>query len=261
MPQLRKNLATLLLFLITSPLLHYHLFTHAASTSSPITRQQIKYIKDLGSDDDDDDTEDDYSSPPDVISPVNVPNTKQETNFCEYNPCLENQEPCSEVAARTGCLCPGLSGEDVPPRSPRIQALLPITAGTNKNKVEVQWCAPPSAVTKYKVVVEGHDGDVFEFENALRHGLLGSLEVGTRVCVQAVNNAGQSPPTEFSCQRYDPPSSDQNLLALIIGGGVAFLLLVILIAVILWKQKVCRKGKEDSTDGLGNPSYSTDGYL
>ncbi|XP_040904608.1 leucine-rich repeat neuronal protein 4 [Toxotes jaculatrix] len=262
MTSLCKDLGVLLLFLIASPLLH-SLFTHAASTSPPITRPRIRFITGLGSDDDyiDEDL-DNYSSPPKVLTSVEIPAVHQEPKPCQYNPCLENQEPCDHLAAQTGCLCPGLSGPDEPPHAPHIQALRPISEGDNRGKVEVQWCAPPSAVLRYRVVVEGSDGDTLEFGYAMRQGLVGSLKVGTKVCVEAVNNAGHSIPSEYSCKRYDhPESSDHHVLAWVICGGVALLLLVTIIAVILWKHKMCQKGKRDSTDGLGNPSYSTEGTL
>ncbi|XP_071313503.1 leucine-rich repeat neuronal protein 4 [Trachinotus anak] len=263
MASLCKNLAALLLFLMVSPLLHYHPLTHAASTSPPITRPRIIFMSDFGSDDDDsDDYLDNHSSPPEVLAPVSVPLSHKGPQPCQYNPCLENQEPCPQLSAQTGCLCPGLSGADEPPHPPTIQTLLPVSEGNNRGKVEVKWCAPSSVVSGYRVVVEGGDVDALEFGHPVRRGLVGSLEVGTKVCVEAVNKAGHSTPSEFSCMRYDPPeSSEHKLLAWIIGGGAALLLLIIITAVILWKHKVCQKGKGDSTDGLGNPSYSTEGTL
>ncbi|XP_035016534.1 leucine-rich repeat neuronal protein 4 [Hippoglossus stenolepis] len=259
MTSLYRNL---LFFLIASPLLHSHLFTHAATTSSPITRPRIIFIH--GSDDDynDDYNDDDNSSLSEVPPLVKISVLNTTPQFCKINPCLEDQEPCVQLSEKTGCLCPGISGADEPPHSPVIQAVLPVSKGDNRGKVEVQWCAPSSVVSRYRVVVEGGEGDALEFGNALRRGLVGSLEVGTKVCVEAMNSAGHSSPSEFSCTRYDPPkTSDHNLLVWIIGGGVALLLLIIITAVILWKQKICQKGKRDSTDGLGNPSYSTEGTL
>lgn len=259
MASLCKNLAALLLFLIASPCLHNHLFIQAASTSSTITIPRIIVFNGLGSNEDDgeDDGFGGHISPPTkVLSSVNIPPLHQE--ICEYNFCLENQEPCDQTATQPKCLCPGISGSDQPPHPPRIQALLPVTEGDNKGKVEVQWCAPASVVSGYRVVLEGEDIS-FDFEDARRRGLVGSLEVGTRVCVEAINKAGHS---TRSCTRYETPkTSEHNLFAWVIGGGVALLLIIIIAAVLLWKYKVCRKGKEDSADGLGNPSYSTEGTL
>lgn len=260
---LLKSLAVLLLFV--SPPLRFHLLTHAASTSPPITHPQIKYITGLGSDNDesyDDDYADTQTSPPKVVASVRTPLVHGERQLCDYNPCLENQEPCAQISLNTGCLCPGISASDKPPHPPRIQALLPVSAGEYRGKVEVQWCAPSSVVSGYKVVVEGRDGDPLEFGDGLRRGLVGSLEVGTKVCVEAVNNAGHSAPTEFSCQRYDPPvSTDHKMLVGLIGGAIAVVVIVIIGVVILLKSRVCRKAKRDSTDGLGNPSYTREGTL
>ncbi|XP_058506037.1 leucine-rich repeat neuronal protein 4 [Solea solea] len=252
----------LLFFLIASPLLHSHLFIYAASTSPPITRPRIIFMTALGSDNEynDDDYSDENNPPTEVVSSERIPDVHRETQLCQYNPCLENQEPCEQLLAQTGCLCPGVSGPDLPPQPPLIQTLLPISEGENKGHIEVQWCAPSSVVSGYRLVVEGREA--LKFGNTQRRGLVGSLDVGTKVCVEAVNSAGYSPSSEFSCQRYDPPnSSDHNVLAWLIGGGVALLLVIIITAVIMWKCKICLKGKRDSTDGLGNPSYSTEGTL
>ncbi|CAN9515038.1 unnamed protein product [Ophioblennius macclurei] len=264
MMSLLKNLALLLLFV--SPLLNCNLFTHAASTSPPITHPRIIYMTGLGSDNNDEydgDYADTHSSSTKMVAAsVRTPLVHGEPLLCDYNPCLENQEPCAQLSAKTGCLCPGMSAADVPPHPPRIQALRPSQEGKGQGKVEVQWCAPSSVVSLYKVTIEGRDGEPLEFGYAFRRGLIGSLEAGTKVCVEAVNNAGHSFPTEFSCQRYDPPvSTDHKMLVGIIGGAIALVLILIIGAVILLKSKVCQKARRDSTDGLGNPSYSRGGTL
>ncbi|XP_054454085.1 LRRN4 C-terminal-like protein [Anoplopoma fimbria] len=253
----------LLLFLSASPLLHSHLFTHAASTSPPATRPRIIFMTGLSSDDNYDDDyvdEETHSPPTEVLESVKTTLLRQNPQFCHYNPCLENQEPCDQISARTGCLCPGVSRADVPPHAPRIQQLLPISEGDDRGKVEVQWCAPSSVVSRYRVVIEG--SETLEFQDVSRRGLVESLEVGTKVCVEAVNSAGHSSPSDFSCMRYAPPeSSDHKLFALVIGGGVALLLLLIMAGVIVWKYQMRKKAKRDSADGLGNPSYSREGTL
>ncbi|XP_029972704.1 LRRN4 C-terminal-like protein [Salarias fasciatus] len=263
MMSLLQKLAALLLFV--SPLLRLHLLAHAASTSPPVTRKEIKYITIPASnngEDYDEDYADSHSSSTKVVASIRTPLLRGEPQLCDYNPCSEDQEPCDRLATLTGCLCPGISAADVPPHPPRIQALLLVSEGQGRGKVEVQWCAPSSVVTQYKVVVEGHDSDPLEFGHASRRGLVGSLEVGAKVCVEAMNGAGHSAPTEFSCQRYDPPvSTDHKMLVGIIGGAIAVFLILIIGAVIILKSKVCRKAKRDSTDGLGNPSYSRGGTL
>ncbi|CAB1455070.1 unnamed protein product [Pleuronectes platessa] len=173
----------LLFFLFASPLLHSHLFTHSATTSSPSTRPRIRFINSLGSDDDyeDDYNDDDNSSLSEVPSTVKISVLNTKPQFCKINSCLEDQEPCDQLSEKTGCLCPGISGADEPPHPPVIQTVLPVSNGDNSGKVEVQWCAPSSVVTGYRVLVEGGEGDALEFGEALRRGLVGSLEVGTKV--------------------------------------------------------------------------------
>ncbi|KAG8003995.1 LRRN4 C-terminal-like protein, partial [Nibea albiflora] len=259
MMSIHRKLAVLLLFFSSSPLLHSHLYTHAAST--PATHPLPKYVT-IKSGDYDGDEFDKHSSPPEVVYPARTTLLRQNAQFCQSDPCLENQEPCEDLRERTGCLCPGRSGADVPPKEPRINKLLPISEGEHKGKIEVQWCAPSSVVTQYRVVVEGNNGGTLEFQATARRSLVGSLEAGTKVCVEAVNKAGHSIPSDFSCKRYEPPeSSNHNLLLGVIGGGVTFLFILIVTAVILWKYQMCKKAKRNSTDGLGNPSYSTEGTL
>ncbi|XP_076015758.1 LRRN4 C-terminal-like protein [Genypterus blacodes] len=260
MTSLWKNLALLLLFLNASPLLCPRLLAHAGPTSPPVTRHRILFVTALGADDDED-----YENPETPISPPIVaspPIIFQEATLCKYNPCDENQERCAKISEKTGCLCPGLSGSDVPPHAPRITEIAPVSKGADIGKVEVKWCAPSSAVSGYRVVIERNGDNSLEFGETLRKGVVGSLEVGTKVCVEAVNSAGHSAPSEFSCLRYDAPEpSDNSMLAGVIGGGLTLLLLIAIAAVILWKCKICRNTKRDSDDGLGNPSYNTEGTL
>lgn len=266
MTSLPRNLVVLLLYLTASPLLHSHLFCHAASTSRPVTRPRIIFMTHFVSDDDYEEEEegdfDDHSPSPEVVHPVKTTLLNHEQRFCKFNPCLEDQEPCAQLSKKTGCLCPGMSESDEPPLAPRIDSLLPVSKGNDRGKVEIQWCAPLSAVSEYRVVIQGNEEHAQVFQASSRRGLVQSLEPGTKVCVQAVNQAGYSSPSQFSCQRYDPPhSTDQNLLFGVLVGGVALLLLVIIAAVIFWKYRMYKKAKRDSADGLGNPSYSRGGTL
>lgn len=254
MRSLEWNLWVLVLFLTASPLFHSIFPAQAASTSSPVTRRRIKYVKS--------DFEENISPPPQLLQSSHTTVLHREPQLCEYDSCLENQEPCLDIAERTGCLCPGVSGADVVPQAPRIRALQPISNGKDHGKVEVHWCAPSSVVSRYKVVFQDSNREPLEFQALLRRGSIGHLDPGEKVCVEAVNKAGSSVPTAFSCQRYDPPgSSDQSLLAGVIGGGVTLILLLVIVAVSLNKCKSCQKATRDSADGLGNPSYSKEGTL
>ncbi|XP_031593164.2 leucine-rich repeat neuronal protein 4 [Oreochromis aureus] len=251
MTSLCRNLVALLFFVL--PPMHPHFFTNAASASTPITRRRIIHIIDTGSEsqDDYDFNEDEYDitkAPPRVMS---FPKMNRKPQLCKYDPCLEHQVPCATLSEQTGCLCPGMSGANVRPHPPRIQALVPVSEGSDRGKIQVQWCAPSSVVSQYRIVIEGRDGEIQKFGDASRRGLVRSLEVGTKVCVVAVNNAGSSDPSDFSCKRYEShESSDHTLMAWVIGGGVALLLLVVTTALICGKYQKFRKGKRDSTDGL-----------
>lgn len=250
MRSLHWNVAVLVLFLNASPLLHNSLSAHA--TAAPVTRRWITFLN-SGFDDEE------HTSPPSGLpKPSNTPAMPWEPQLCHYNPCLENQEPCLDISERTGCLCPGISRAEVPPHAPRIHVLRPISGG----KVEVHWCAPSSVVSKYRVVFQNSDRKPLEFQGFLRKGSVGHLDAGDKICVEAVNKAGHSVPTDFSCQRYNlPNTSDQRLLAGMIGGGVTLILILIIVAVSFNKCKTCQKAKTDSANGLGNPSYSTEGTL
>lgn len=251
MASLCGNLAVLLIF--ASPVVHSQLHGPASTSLPPITRKKITFLTHLNFENPDNDYED-YSLPPEVFPSAKSPRLYTEV-ACDYDPCLEDQESCDAMKAKTRCLCPGRSGANEPPHAPRIRALLPITEGKNTGKIEVQWCAPDSVVSNYKVIVEGNE-EYEQFGGEFRRGLVESLAVGTKVCVEAVNDAGSSSPSEFSCKRFErPDSSDQTLLAGVIGGGVTFILLLVIVAVVLCRKQMCQKTNRESVNGLGNPSY------
>ena len=251
---LYKSLAVLLLFLTLDPTLR---LTHALSTSSPTTRTRIQFM----TDDTDYDDDDSPSDSPNVPTPVP---TRILDKLCQYDPCREDQPPCTNHLAQIGCLCPGLSGAHQLPHPPRLQGLLP--AGSSEGGgggVEVQWCAPSSVVSGYRVVVEGNRSAALEFGAQARRGQLRPLEAGAKVCVEAVNGVGRSVASELSCKRYHPPTPhSSSVKAGLIGGGVAVLLLLAVMAImILWKRRARRKSTEGAAEGLGNPSYSAEGNL
>ncbi|XP_037667059.1 leucine-rich repeat neuronal protein 4 [Choloepus didactylus] len=122
-------------------------------------------------------------------SPQDVP--------CDYHPCKHLQIPCSELQRRSRCRCPGLSGEDTVPDSPKLRGLTEVT----DTSVLVHWCAPNSAVRGYQIRyhAEGRPGNqslVGEiYATARQHPLYGLSPATTyRVCVLAANRAGLSQP-------------------------------------------------------------------
>ncbi|KAK9536723.1 hypothetical protein VZT92_006486 [Zoarces viviparus] len=149
---------------------------------------------------------------------------------CEYNLCLESQIPCPVLATSTGCLCPGMTLHNEVPDTPTLKSV-----SWNGSEVVARWCAPHSYVTAYIVKVGGQERRRFMKDQ--RSGGLGDVEHNTKVCVVAVNDAGDS---EGSCLTYPPGGSSLLLKAGLIGGALGFLLLLLL-AVLLWRHTRQRK--------------------
>lgn len=149
---------------------------------------------------------------------------------CDYNPCLENQTPCTDLAASTGCLCPGFTLHTEIPEAPDLK-----TVSWNGSEVVVHWCAPLSYITAYLVTVGEQERRRFREDQ--RRGAVGDIDHIAEVCVVAVNDAGRSKP---SCTMYHPRDHSLPLKAGLIGGALGFLLLLLL-AVLLWRHKRQRK--------------------
>ncbi|KAM4620922.1 leucine-rich repeat neuronal protein 4 [Polymixia lowei] len=150
--------------------------------------------------------------------------------LCRYDVCLEMQPPCAKLAASTGCLCPGISLDNVVPEAPAVKRV-----SREGSEVVVWWCAPYSSVSSYKVMVAGQERQ--EFGEDRRHGTVGEVDHGTEVCVVAVNDAGVS---KGSCITYQSTDNNVPLKAGLIGGALGFLLLFSL-AVLLWRHRMRRK--------------------
>lgn len=251
MISLCRNHMVLLLFLSTLLSFSSHFVTQADSTSRPITQRQFEIITFRGSDYDKEEDETQTAPAEDKVS-VKPPLLRQEpTQPCPYDPCLEDQPPCASLLQQTGCRCPGISGASEPPHAPWIHDLLQVKEGPDSGKVEVLWCAPPSVVSGYRVTIEGN-GSFQEFKEIKRRGLVGYLEVGTKVCVEAVNNAGYSSLSEFSCKRYEPSTTyDHSLMVGVLAGAVILLLLIIIGTVVFCKYRMGQRTKRDANDGLG----------
>lgn len=175
-------------------------------------------------------------------------------HICDYDPCVAQTTPCTEISAKTGCLCPGLTGSERKPKAPELRELKLEQSG----QVVVHWCAPYSTVTHYKVTLKGGDEQQQIFGEYLRNGAVPGLKFGETVCVSAENEAGVS---EESCAQYEPPKLDYAALISGVIGGVIGILVLTLVAVFLWRRKSCRKSVMGEAGGLGNPSYTNDGVL
>ncbi|XP_018548160.1 LRRN4 C-terminal-like protein [Lates calcarifer] len=149
---------------------------------------------------------------------------------CNYNPCLEGQISCRDLAAATSCSCPGSTLHDVVPDAPFLRSV-----SWNGSDVVLQWCAPNSYVTHYIVTVGGHEWQ--QFGKDRRNVALGDIDHIAQVCVVAANDRGNS---EESCKMYYPRDNSLPLKAGLIGGALGFLLLLLL-AVLLWRCKRQRK--------------------
>ncbi|XP_031176287.1 leucine-rich repeat neuronal protein 4 [Sander lucioperca] len=149
---------------------------------------------------------------------------------CKYNPCLESQTPCADLAASSGCTCRGSTLHNQLPLAPELKSV-----SWNGSEVVLQWCAPYSYVTGYKVTVVGEDKQMFGKDR--RSGGVGDVDTIAEVCVVAVNDVGNSTP---SCLTYQPSDRSLPLKAGLIGGALGFLLLLLL-AVLLWRHKRQRK--------------------
>ncbi|KAG7484742.1 hypothetical protein MATL_G00053370 [Megalops atlanticus] len=164
-------------------------------------------------------------------SPPPVPSQESSPVNCDYDQCLDQQPPCAELAAVSGCRCPGLSGPQEVPEAPFLQQV-----AQQGSEVAVHWCAPPSTVSRYRVVVDGWEPLVFG--GLSRKAMLSGVEAGAVVCVEAVNAAGVSSRTEMSCKPYQPQSGTSLALkAGLIGAGLGLLLLLSLVALLLWRHK------------------------
>ncbi|KAJ8014901.1 hypothetical protein DPEC_G00020590 [Dallia pectoralis] len=250
--------AAFLLLLLTPDLLSTRLLLiRAVPTSSPVTHHKIQYNTEVGFDYDYEDNRDSSHSPPNYNRAASASPPLVQPKPCDYQPCQENQVPCSQLSSQTGCLCPGRSGDDMPPHSPHLQKLVPAADG----RAEIRWCAPSSVVSGYRVLIE-HRKEPLHFGADSRRGFLVELEAGVKVCVEAINMAGISAHSELSCLRYEPEdTTNLALKAGVIGGGLGLLLLLSLIGLLFWRRKTCGRAGGDSAEGLGNPSYNREGTL
>ncbi|KAI7801498.1 LRRN4 C-terminal-like protein [Triplophysa rosa] len=181
--------------------------------------------------------------------------TRAIPRICDYDPCVVQITPCSEISAQTGCLCRGVTGGELRPEAPKLREVKLEHSG----QVVVHWCAPRSTVTHYKVTLKGGEERELIFGEYWRNSAVPGMKVGETVCVSAMNDAGVS---EETCAQYESPTPDHAALSAgIIAGGVGFLVLITLVAVLLWRRRSCRKANIGEAGGLGNPSYTNDAVL
>lgn len=224
---------------------------NGTSAKPPVTMFRIRYVTGLP---DYDYKEDDEEAKPTEKNQPQDSTQKSIPPACDYDPCQDQQVPCAQLAILSGCLCPGVTGPKDRPQAPSLEKIV-----LEGSETVVTWCAPPSSVSSYRVVVD--DGEALVFGDRVRRAVVENLEPGMKVCVEAVNDAGTSSPLPSSCKEYEP-QGDGNLTlrAGVIGGCLTFLLVLSLAALLLWKFNTCRKPGSDR-EGLGNLSYSSEGPL
>uniref|UniRef100_A0A4W5KD64 Uncharacterized protein n=1 Tax=Hucho hucho TaxID=62062 RepID=A0A4W5KD64_9TELE len=173
-----------------------------------------------------------FTDPPNQPPPA--PSQGTNPQHCDYDLCRELQPPCAQLAASSGCLCPGVSGPHAAPEAPYLKRLF-----MNGSAVVVQWCAPLSFVTHFEVVVGALEPLMFGVDK--RSGTVSWMEQGAEVCVVAVNYAGVSERQVGSCTMYEPPGDSSVALKAGLIGGALGLLLLLSLAVLLWRHRARRK--------------------
>lgn len=178
----------------------------------------------------------DYSDlyPPTTKATMDPGPTRAAEN-CYKSICEDLPAPCDELAAKSGCLCPGFSvGPGALPEAPTVKVFW------EGASAKVRWCAAPAYKTIYKVLVGGKE--VEQFSELKRTMVLKDLSAGVEVCVQATNDVGKSKLEGSACEVYNLPNENLSLALKVglIGGG---LLLLILIAVLLWRHHSRRKDR------------------
>ncbi|KAK2911916.1 hypothetical protein Q8A67_004049 [Cirrhinus molitorella] len=196
-----------------------------------------------------------YSEYDDItIEPLSSSSTVSEVapSYCDYDLCVEHQQTCQQLLEATGCLCPGLSSGFTPPSPPHD---LSLTISQDGKMVEVTWCAPTSIVTHYIVWVKGNDKVMdrkVQVEERKRAAVLKDVEVGARICVEAVNKGGASTEDDRTCVTFEIENPNSGFaLKMGIIGGVVGLILLLLLGLLLWRHKTWQKSTaQPETEGV-----------
>ncbi|XP_067400520.1 LRRN4 C-terminal-like protein [Emydura macquarii macquarii] len=220
-----------------------------------------------------DDSGTDYYSYEDLSTPDTreMPGSQHPPHqLCDYHRCRHLQPACAELSRETGCLCPGVSGPDVPPESPQLGAVHVTESGAS-----LRWCAPSSTVREYRLTYQA-DGDPPIvgpiFNSTFRMAVLEGLRPRTSylVCIMAANRAGASP-TDDGSRAHGPcriiRTLVPQLLYAYVAAGLAAMLGLVVIAALTWHFGLRSRrrqfhGSQDNIldaevgpDGVANGSY------
>ncbi|CAL8267415.1 unnamed protein product [Merluccius merluccius] len=169
-------------------------------------------------------------------------NNRTEPRLCDHDVCREDEAPCLQQAALSGCLCQGITMETVPPEAPSGRPWTRDGPGV----AVVHWCAPYSIVTHYSVRVAGRER--LRVGGGRRSsGRLEGLNPGDEVCVRAENAAGPGPE---SCQTYaeeDEGPGNVSLKAGLVAGALLGLVLVLVLLGVLVRR--CQRPRRTSGAG------------
>ncbi|XP_077776322.1 LRRN4 C-terminal-like protein [Podarcis muralis] len=198
-------------------------------------------------------------------------------HLCKYNPCQHLQVPCAELSRASGCLCPGVTGPDVPPEPPRLQ-----TVHTSEVGASMRWCAPSSTVQEYRLHYQLVGGDFLTgpalnntFRLAAVSGLLPDHEY--LFCIVASNRAGSSP-TDDGTRQHGPcrliRTPAHQMPYAYIAAGLAATLILVVISALAWhfcvrnRRKHPHRGSMDNIlnaepglDGAANSSFRSEEQL
>ncbi|KAM4722461.1 LRRN4 C-terminal-like protein [Rhinophrynus dorsalis] len=220
------------------------------------------------------DYDDDNSEEKTITTPPQAP-----LGPCPYDRCKHLEPECDEIQRKAGgnCLCPGLTGPNVLPDSPRLGQ---VVAGDRV--ASVSWCSPMSTVQGYIVMYGTPEGPLergpilnatYRFYSI--EGLLPNTPY--KLCVVAFNDAGESTVTTAEedesggwergiprpCGVIRTSGSQWSHIYLGVGVSLAILTGIVGLAVLgylLWRRKGVMRMKEDGGEEMGvqNQSYKAD---
>uniref|UniRef100_A0A674J736 LRRN4 C-terminal like n=1 Tax=Terrapene triunguis TaxID=2587831 RepID=A0A674J736_9SAUR len=156
---------------------------------------------------------------------------------CVYHHCRHLQTACAELSKDTGCLCPGVTGPDVPPEPPQLGAVHVTESGAS-----LHWCAPSSTVWEYRLMYQADGGHTIAgpiFNSTFRMAVLGGLHPSTSylVCVMAANQAGASP-TDDGSRAHGPCRTIRTLAPQLpyayVAAGLAAMFGLVVVSALTW---------------------------
>uniref|UniRef100_A0A8C8VI59 LRRN4 C-terminal like n=1 Tax=Pelusios castaneus TaxID=367368 RepID=A0A8C8VI59_9SAUR len=175
---------------------------------------------------------------PSMTDTTEIPGSQHPPHqLCDYHHCRHLQPACTELSRETGCMCPGVTGPDVPPEPPQLGAVHVTEFGAT-----LHWCAPSSTVSEYQLMYQADGGPPTVgpvFNSTFRMGVLGELHPSTSylVCIMAANQAGTSP-TDNGSRAHGPCRNIRTLAPQLpyayVAAGVAAMLVLVVVIALAW---------------------------